>query len=76
MRLTVDLTWDANQETDLAGYKITWGDRAILLGKDVTELKLSVLVKPKTVYEFTVQAFDVAGNESAKRTLTAVYVEG
>lgn len=77
MRLTVELSWSANPETDLAGYKITWGDRAILVQKDVTAVTLSVLVKPKQVYEFKVWPFDIAGNMAKEgRTIKAVWVEG
>lgn len=76
MRLTVDLEWPANAEADLAGYKISWADRAVLVGKTVTKLQLSVLVKPKVLLEFKIQAFDIAGNMSEPKTLKAVYVEG
>lgn len=81
MRLTVDLSWNANTETDLAGYKVTWGDgrsaeRAVMMRGNVTAMQISALVKANTLTTFAVQAFDVAGNMSDKKVLKAVWVEG
>jgi hypothetical protein len=81
MRLTVDLSWNANTETDLSGYKLTWGDgrsaeRAVMVRGNVTAMQVSALVKGNTLTTFAVQAFDVAGNLSEKKVLKAVWVEG
>lgn len=81
MRILVDLSWKANTETDLAGYKVTWSDgktqeRAVMLRGDSTELRISARVKAKTLTRFAVQAFDVAGNMSDKKIVKSVWVEG
>ncbi len=80
MRIAVDLSWNGNTESDLAGYKITWGDgktaeRAVMVRKDLTSIQILAVVKRKTLTTFWGQAFDIAGNESEKRILKRVYVE-
>jgi len=80
MRILVDLSWNANTETDLAGYKVTWGDgkskeRVVMVRKEVTALQVSALVKANTLTTFAVQAFDLAGNESARKTVKTIWVE-
>lgn len=80
MRIMVDLSWEQNSETDLAGYKLTWGDgrtaeRAVMVRGNVTAFQVSALVKPKTLTTFAVQAFDIAGNISEKKVLKTVWVE-
>lgn len=80
MRVTVDLWWsDSVSDRDIAGYKIYWSgprqaQKALTVQKDVSAMQLSVELKPKTFYTFAVAAFDVAGNESVKRTLKVVYI--
>ena len=77
MRIAVELTWEPNQETDLAGYKVSWGKgKELLLQRDVTKIQLSLLLAPKQAHTFSVQAFDMAGNISEKRTLKVVYLDG
>lgn len=81
MRIVVNLSWHANTETDLAGYKVTWGDgktpeRAVMLRGPGTALQVSAMVRANMVTTFSVQAFDVAGNMSEKKVLKAVWVEG
>lgn len=82
MRITVDLSWEPNAEADLAGYKVSWmaangKEKAVLVQKDSAKIQLSVLLVPKLVYTFFVQAFDIAGNMSEpKKALKDVYLEG
>jgi hypothetical protein len=62
------LSWDANTETDLAGYKVYWGNSSraygtpVTLGK-VTTYEVSGLVTPG-VYFFAVTAINTGGQES------------
>lgn len=64
------LTWDANQEPDLAGYKLyastspgVYAGPIATLPKDVTAQQVSGL-QLSTTYYFRVTAFDTTGNES------------
>lgn len=66
------LTWKANSETDLAGYKVYRStirgkyepqNAIVLLQKNVTTYQVTDL-QPRTTYFFVVTAFDMAGNES------------
>ena len=66
------LTWKANSETDLAGYKVyrstvsgkyEQSNVIALLQKNVTTYQATGL-QSRTTYFFVVTAFDVAGNES------------
>ena len=68
----VTLTWTANGEPDLAGYKVYVGTAsgtysfpgsAFLTG-EVTNYTVSNLPKGQT-YFFAISAYDIAGNESA-----------
>lgn len=80
MRVTVDLTWNENTESDLAGYKVYWSaykqpEKYVTLLLGVQAVRLSVRLKPKVAYTFFVTAYDKAGNESTRSTLKAVYLE-
>jgi BACON domain-containing protein len=62
------LSWDANTEANLAGYKVYVGTTSGAYGAPVdvgntTTFKVINLVKGKTYY-FVVTAYDTAGNES------------
>ncbi|MBL8075020.1 MAG: hypothetical protein JNL29_11675, partial [Nitrospira sp.] len=66
------LTWKANSETDLAGYKVYRStvsgkyeqkDVIALIQKNVTTYQAKDL-QSRTTYFFVVTAFDIAGNES------------
>lgn len=65
---TVIVTWDANTEPDLAGYKIYYGtqsrtyDTIINIGADTIKLLNGFEVDKE--YFFAVTAYDSAGNES------------
>jgi hypothetical protein len=68
----VTLTWAANSEPDLAGYKIYVGAHSgtysfpgspFVTGK-ITSYTISNLPKGETYY-FAISAYDSAGNESA-----------
>jgi len=64
----LDLAWDANQETDLAGYKVYYGTssgeyiNSIDVG-DVTAYRLDNLLEDVTYY-VAVTAYDTSDNES------------
>ncbi|PYT15718.1 MAG: hypothetical protein DMF51_06235, partial [Acidobacteria bacterium] len=66
----VQLTWDANTETDLAGYRIQYGTTSgnytgtIDVG-NVTSYAVPGLVA-NTTYYFVVVAYDLAGNVSGR----------
>ena len=62
------LSWDANTEANLAGYKLYVGTASGTYGAavdvgNITTFKMIDLVKGKTYY-FVVTAYDTAGNES------------
>ena len=63
----VTLAWNANDEPDLAGYRIHWGDQSgnytsqVDVG-NVTEYKIENL--PDGTYFFAATAYDDSGNES------------
>ncbi len=72
---TVTLAWDANTESDLAGYKLYYGDmpraqedysQSVTIGnKDASTWELSL---EPGVYYFAITAYDSSGNESAPST--------
>jgi fibronectin type 3 domain-containing protein len=64
----VSLVWDANVESDLAGYKLYWGtasgdyDNSIDVGNETGKTVIE-LTEGQTYY-FAVTAYDTANNES------------
>ncbi|MBI3355961.1 MAG: fibronectin type III domain-containing protein [Nitrospirae bacterium] len=62
------LTWTANTDSDLAGYKIYSGTQSGMYGAPVSTGKVTSYVFTNltkgTTYFFTVTAYDTAGNES------------
>lgn len=70
------ITWDANSESDLAGYKIYYSqspmfpDEPIRVGL-ITSYTIENLERGKTYY-FSLTAFDTSGNESAKATMVTL----
>jgi hypothetical protein len=70
---TATLTWNANTESDLAGYKLYWrvkdGEwQEPIVVEKVTELKLDGILVG-AIYEFTLTAFDTSGNESQRSNM-------
>jgi dockerin type I repeat protein/fibronectin type III domain protein len=65
----VNLAWDTNTESDLAGYKVKYGtapgtySTVLPLPKSTTTYQVQSLT-PGTTYYFVVTAYDNAGNES------------
>ncbi|MFQ5638814.1 MAG: FlgD immunoglobulin-like domain containing protein [bacterium] len=66
---TATVSWDANTENDLAGYKVYYGDSPngnypdIIDVGNVTSITIDNLTEGTTYY-FVVTAYDVSGNES------------
>lgn len=65
---SVQVAWDANTETDLAGYKVYSGTQSGVYGAPVSIGKVTSHVLTNltigTTYFFTITAYDTAGNES------------
>lgn len=73
----IQVTWDANTETDLAGYKVYFGTAPGQYSTPVTVTAPSYTlqgVTDKTTYYVAVSAFDTSGNESALSDEVSVYV--
>ena len=77
---TVELSWQANTETDLAGYKIYYGSSSsgvysiIIDVGNVTQYQISGLNIGNTYY-FAVSAYDENGNESEFSTEVSYHVK-
>lgn len=66
---TVKVSWNANTESDLAGYKIYYGTVSGTYGDpidvgNVTEDLITITPETGTTYYFVVTAYDTSGNES------------
>ncbi len=64
----VTVTWDANSESDLAGYKVYYGTESEDYSQstdvgNVTQISVGNL-QNNTTYYFAVTAYDASGNES------------
>ena len=75
----VDVSWNANTEADLAGYKLYYGTDSGVYGLPVDVGKVtsySVTVNPKvtTTYYVTLTAYDMSGNESPKSDEASITV--
>jgi len=66
---TVDLAWDANSESDLAGYELHYGTSSgsytnlKVFGRTATQGSVTGLLEGNTYY-FALKAFDSSGNRS------------
>lgn len=78
------LSWDANHEADLAGYKVYYGTAsrsygpAIDVGKTATPLapSYSISLPNDGTYFFAVTAYDTQGNESALSAEVSKTIDG
>lgn len=65
---SVTLEWDANTETDLAGYKVYFGTASRTYGTPITLGKVTTYtvtgLTPGVTYYFAVTAYNTAGLES------------
>jgi fibronectin type 3 domain-containing protein len=76
----VQLTWNANTETDLAGYKVYYGTAAGTYGVPVdvgNVITYTMTITPTTgaTYYFALTAYDTSGNESAKSSEVSVFLK-
>lgn len=62
---TVQVSWNANTEPDMASYNIYQGDAVVGTVTHPTTT-IDILNVPDGVYTYYVSAIDTAGNESAK----------
>lgn len=79
----VTLTWNANTESDLAGYKIyqstiagQYGDPVVTLGKVTSHTLTLPTLTVDATYFFSLTAYDLAGNESGKSLEVNKFVSG
>lgn len=75
----VQLTWNANTETDLAGYKVYVGTAAGTYGApvdvgNVTAHTLTLTPAAGQTYYFALTAYDTSGNESIKSSEVSVFI--
>lgn len=73
----IQVTWNANTETDLAGYKVYTGTAPGQYGAPITVTAPSYTfqeVTDKTTYYIAVSAFDTSGNESIKSEEVSVFI--
>lgn len=74
---SIQVTWDANTESDLAGYKVYYGTAPGQYGAPVTVTTPSYTFQgatDKTTYYVAVSAIDTSGNESALSDEVSIYV--
>jgi fibronectin type 3 domain-containing protein len=75
---SLELSWSANTESDLAGYVVSYGNTSsnytssVDVGK-VTSYEINNVTTGKTYY-VTLTAYDKSGNESADSQEVSVYV--
>lgn len=76
---TVELTWSANTESDLAGYKLYSGTAAGQYGTPVdvgksTAYQMTITPSVGATYYFALTAYDTSGNESEKSAEVSVFI--
>jgi fibronectin type 3 domain-containing protein len=74
---SIQVTWNPNTESDLAGYKVYYGTASGVYGEPITVVNPAytlTTVQDKTTYYFAISAFDTSGNESEKSNEISIYV--
>lgn len=76
---TVKISWNANIEADLAGYKLYYGTASGAYGTpidvgNVTSYTVTVNPQVTTTYYVALTAYDTSGNESVKSDETSITV--
>lgn len=76
---TIRVSWDANTETDLAGYKVYYGttptpSQGVDVGKVLTYDITNITPAVGTNYYVAVTAYDTSGNESVLSNVSVVFV--
>jgi len=76
---TVEVSWNANTESDLAGYKLYYGTASNTYGApidvgDVTRHTLTLSPSVGTTYYFAVSAYDTSGNESVRSQEVSLFI--
>lgn len=77
---TIELSWAANTESDLAGYKVYQGTASGSYGApvdvgNVTSHTVSLTPSVGTTYYFSVTAYDTSGNESLKSDEVSIFIK-
>jgi hypothetical protein len=75
---SLQISWEANADTDLAGYKVYYGTQSGTYGNPVdvgkmTSYQISNVVAG-TTYVVAVTAYDTSSNESGKSTEQSLYI--
>ena len=74
---SLQVTWNADTDSDLAGYKVYWGTASNTYGTPASVTSgttYDISVQAGTTYYVAVSAYDSSGNESAKSTQQSVTV--
>jgi hypothetical protein len=77
---SIQISWSANTETDLAGYKLYSGTASGVYGDpvdvgNVTSHALTLSPAVGTTYYFAVTAYDTSGNESGFSSEASVFIK-
>ena len=75
---TVQVSWNANTEAELAGYNVYYGTESGTYGEPVSTTETSQLLtltpEVGTTYYFAVTAYDTSSNESAFSEEVSLFV--
>lgn len=74
----IEVTWNANTESDLAGYKVFWGNSAGSYPNSMDVGKNLIYTIPNVTngqtYYIVLKAYDVSGNISSPSTEVSLYI--
>lgn len=76
---TIQITWNPNTESDLAGYKVYYGTASGQYGEptdvgNTAGANFTLTPSVGTTYYFAVSAYDTSGNESVKSAEISAFV--